>query len=153
MKAAAGNPAGAAWDPRSACHRAPASHYPDVLRALTRLKVAYEDEARRYQVLPEGARAHREPRPYQREALAAWRERGSRGVVVLHTGAGKTLVAELAIDDRRRSTLVVTPTLDLVRQWHDGLLATFGRPVLKRAFVNSVKAIETRSAAGAAQRI
>src|ERR1700727_1903212 len=33
-----------------------------------------------------------------------------------------------------------------------GLLATFGRPVLKRAFVNSVKAIETRSAAGAAPR-
>ena len=33
-----------------------------------------------------------------------------------------------------------------------GLLATFGRPVLKRAFVNSVKAIETRSAVGAAQR-
>jgi superfamily II DNA or RNA helicase len=121
-----GLPAAAAWDPRSACHRAPASDYADVLRALTRLKVAYEDEARRYLVLPEGARAHREPRPYQREALAAWRERGSRGVVVLPTGAGKTLVAELAIDDRRRSTLVVTPTLDLVRQWHDGLLATFG---------------------------
>jgi superfamily II DNA or RNA helicase len=121
-----GLPAAAAWDPRSACHRAPASDYPDVLRALTRLKVAYADEARRYQVLPEGARAHREPRPYQREALAAWRERGSRGVVVLPTGAGKTFVAELAIDDRRRSTLVVTPTLDLVRQWHDGLLATFG---------------------------
>jgi superfamily II DNA or RNA helicase len=121
-----GLPAGAAWDPRSACHRAPASQYPDLLRALTRLKVAYEDEARRYEVLPGGARVHREPRPYQREALQTWRERGCRGVVVLPTGAGKTLVAELAIDDRRRSTLVVTPTLDLVRQWHDGLLATFG---------------------------
>jgi superfamily II DNA or RNA helicase len=35
----------------------------------------------------------------------------------------------MAIDLRRRSTLVVTPTLDLVRQWYDGLLATFGAPV------------------------
>jgi superfamily II DNA or RNA helicase len=121
-----GLPASAVWDPRSACHRAPASDYPDVLRGLARLKVAYEDQARRYQVLETGARAHREPRPYQKEALAAWRERGGRGVVVLPTGAGKTLVAELAIDDKRRSTLVVTPTLDLVRQWHDGLAATFG---------------------------
>jgi superfamily II DNA or RNA helicase len=121
---AAGLPA--TWDPRSACHRAPASAYADVLRALTRAKIPYEDEARRYQVLETGAQVRREPRPYQLEALKAWRDRGARGVVVLPTGAGKTLVAELAIDDRRRSTLVVTPTLDLVRQWHDGLLATFG---------------------------
>jgi superfamily II DNA or RNA helicase len=124
-----GLPASATWDPRSACHRAPGSDYADVLRALTRLKVAYEDLARRYEVLDTGAQAHRQPRPYQREALQAWKDRGARGVVVLPTGAGKTLVAELAIDDRRRSTLVITPTLDLVRQWHDGLAATFGRRI------------------------
>jgi len=50
-------------------------------------------------------------------------------VVVLPTGAGKTHVACLAIDDRRRSTLVLAPTLDLVRQWYDVLRATFGVPV------------------------
>jgi superfamily II DNA or RNA helicase len=116
----------AEWDPRSACHRAPALSYPEVLRALTRLQISYQDHARRYQVLEEGARARQEPRPYQREALQAWRERGARGVVVLPTGAGKTLVAEMAIEDRRRSTLVVTPTLDLVRQWHDRLALGFG---------------------------
>src|SRR5690348_8819707 len=69
----------ATWDERSACHRAPAQSYPDVLRALTRLQVKYEDRARRYEVLAEGARAHHEPRPYQREALVAWREAGARG--------------------------------------------------------------------------
>ena len=52
-----------------------------------------------------------------------------RGVVVLPTGAGKTWVACLAIDDKRRSTLVVAPTLDLVRQWYDVLRTTFGVPV------------------------
>ena len=71
----------------------------------------------------------RSSRPYQDEALAAWRAAQGRGVVVLPTGAGKTHVACLAIDDRRRSTLVLAPTLDLVRQWYDVLRATFGVPV------------------------
>ena len=72
---------------------------------------------------------HRSSRPYQDEALSAWRAARGRGVVVLPTGAGKTHVACLAIDDRRRSTLVLAPTLDLVRQWYDVLRATFGVPV------------------------
>jgi superfamily II DNA or RNA helicase len=114
------------WDERSACLRAPGYRYADLVRALRRLKMTYRDEARHYDTLTSGALVHREPRPYQSGALAAWRDAGFRGVVVLPTGAGKTLVAHLAIDDRRRGTLVVTPTLDLVRQWHDGLRTTFG---------------------------
>ena len=90
---------------------------------------AVEDRARRYGELELGARVHREPRPYQAEALAAWRARQGRGVVVLPTGAGKTWVACLAIEDKRRSTLVIAPTLDLVRQWYDVLRTTFGVPV------------------------
>lgn len=35
----------------------------------------------------------------------------------------------MAIDDKRRSTLVVAPTLDLVRQWYDLLTVSFGGPV------------------------
>ncbi|MBX3202297.1 MAG: DEAD/DEAH box helicase [Labilithrix sp.] len=76
--------------------------------------------------LAHGARVHREPRFYQSEALEAWKRNRGRGVVVLPTGAGKTQLAMMAIDDRRRSALVVAPTLDLVRQWYDVLAATFG---------------------------
>ncbi|HEX7599170.1 MAG TPA: DEAD/DEAH box helicase family protein [Polyangia bacterium] len=119
----------AVWDERSHCLRAPASAYVEVVQALRRLKIAYVDQARQYDTLAAGAVVRREPRPYQNEALAAWMAAGGRGVVVLPTGAGKTLVAHMAIDQRRRSTLVVTPTLDLVRQWYDGLVATFGIPV------------------------
>jgi superfamily II DNA or RNA helicase len=117
---------GCAWDERSACFRAPACRYADLVRGLRSAGVSYSDQARRYQTLTTPALVHRQPRPYQTAALAAWRAAGFRGVVVLPTGAGKTLVAHLAIDDRKRSALVVTPTLDLVRQWHDGLRATFG---------------------------
>ena len=121
--------ASCAWDPRTACHRAPAAAYADLRRALAQAGVEVEDQARRYGELDEGARVRRAPRPYQAEALEAWRARRGRGVVVLPTGAGKTWVACLAIDDRRRSTLVVAPTLDLVRQWYDVLRTTFAAPV------------------------
>jgi superfamily II DNA or RNA helicase len=125
----AGLPAACAWDERSACWRTPACRYAETVRSLRALGLPYTDEARAYATLATATLVHREPRPYQTAALHAWRAAGFRGVVVLPTGAGKTLVAHLAIDDRKRSTLVVTPTLDLVRQWHDGLAATFGGPV------------------------
>lgn len=122
-------PASCAFDPRTQCHRAPASAYADVVRALVRAKVPFDDRARRYDELARGALVHREPRPYQVEAIEAWKNAKGRGVVVLPTGAGKSHVAMLAIDDRRRSALVVAPTLDLVRQWYDLLRSTFGIPV------------------------
>ncbi|RYG70415.1 DEAD/DEAH box helicase, partial [bacterium] len=101
----------------------------DIVRAFVRDKVPYEDCARAYVELSAGASVHREPRPYQAEALSAWKKARGRGVVVLPTGAGKTHVAVMAIDDKRRATLVVAPTLDLVRQWYDLLRATFPVPV------------------------
>ncbi len=127
----AGAPAlpGCVWDPRTACFRAPASAYAAVRRALAKEGQTVDDRARGYGELAEGARVRREPRPYQSESLAAWQAHQHRGVVVLPTGAGKTWVACLAIDDRRRSTLVLAPTLDLVRQWYDVLRTTFGTEI------------------------
>jgi superfamily II DNA or RNA helicase len=122
-------PAPLEWDERAACLRAPAIAYSDVLTALRESGIDVHDDARRYGELGSGARVHREARPFQSEAIAAWRSAGGRGVVVLPTGSGKTHVAVLAIDAIRRSTLVVAPTLDLVRQWYDLLRATFAGPV------------------------
>jgi superfamily II DNA or RNA helicase len=96
------------------------------VRALVRSKTPYTDGARRYEELAAGARVQRASRPYQAEALEAWKRVQGRGVVVLPTGAGKTHLATMAIDDRRRATLVIAPTLDLVRQWYDVLRTTFG---------------------------
>ena len=122
-------PASLAWDEREACYRAPAIAYQAILEALRGAGLAVEDDAPRDTALTSGIRVHREPRPFQRDALQAWKAACGRGVVVLPTGAGKTHVAVMAIDDTRRSTLVVAPTLDLVRQWYDLLRATFGVPV------------------------
>ncbi len=117
------------WDPRTQCLRAPAMEYASAVLSLRKAGLEYEDEARAYDELASGALAHRAPRPYQQEAIEAWKKRRGRGVVVLPTGAGKTHVAVMGIDLWRRSTLVVAPTLDLVRQWYDLLHATFRMPV------------------------
>ena len=120
---------GCQWDPRARCHRGVAVNYAGIVRALVRAGIEYDDRARAYVELEAGLRAHRQPRPYQQEALAAWTQQRSRGVVVLPTGAGKSLVALMALDARRRSALVVAPTLDLVRQWYDLLRTSFAVPV------------------------
>lgn len=122
-------PEGFVWDPRTACLRAPAMAYARAVLALRRDKIPYRDEARAYPEIAGEPRAHRAPRPYQEEALAAWRRGQGRGVVVLPTGAGKTHLAVMAIAEKKRATLVVAPTLDLVRQWHGLLTATFGEGI------------------------
>src|SRR5439155_1739842 len=43
--------------------------------------------------------------------------------------AGKTFVATLALALKKRSALIVVPTLDLMSQWHDGMRATFDVPI------------------------
>ena len=114
-------PAACAWDSRTLCHRAPASAYSEIVLALRAAGLEHVDEARAYAELAHGSLVHREPRPFQAEALEAWRR--TKG------GGRKTHVAMMAIDLRRRSTLVIAPTLDLVRQWYDLLGATFGLEV------------------------
>ena len=64
------------------------------------------------------------PYPHQRAALAAWLRR-AQGVIVLPTGAGKTYLAQLVMQDTQQSTLIVVPTLDLMHQWYAHLLAAF----------------------------
>ncbi len=68
----------------------------------------------------------RTPRPYQQEALDRWIAAGRRGSVVLPTGAGKTLVALMAIAELRTGACIVAPTRALVAQWFTQLADAFG---------------------------
>ena len=77
--------------------------------------------------LPWPMRVTLTPRPYQEDALTAWRAEGCRGVVVLPTGSGKTLVGAMAIAEVELATLVVVPTIDLLRQWQRALAEALGR--------------------------
>ncbi len=60
-------------------------------------------------------------REYQSEAFRAWYGGGGRGVIIMPTGAGKTVLGIYAICKLRKPTLVVATTLTLVQQWIDRL--------------------------------
>lgn len=125
---------GCAFDSRVERWRAPAIRYRDIVLALRDAGLEYQDEARTYEKLELRRQQIRTPFPYQQEAAAAWwqgkgrRGRG-RGVVVLPTGAGKTFLAQLILEKAGCSTLVLTPTLDLMQQWYGVLSADFDHEV------------------------
>jgi len=117
------------WDVRTEQWRAPAGAYREAVLALRDSGTSYEDHAARFESLSLESRVAMEPRPYQREALNAWRREELRGVVVLPTGAGKTAVAVRAIERVGRSTLVIVPTLALLKQWYSVLSDCFGHSI------------------------
>ncbi|HEX8564813.1 MAG TPA: DEAD/DEAH box helicase family protein [Pyrinomonadaceae bacterium] len=113
------------WDERIRQFRAPAFFYRHIVKDFLRRKIEFQDKARKYSKFDFAAKFYVEPRPYQSEAVEAWRAAERCGCVILPTGAGKTHVAQMAIELCGRQTLVVVPTLDLMNQWYDLLVSTF----------------------------
>lgn len=122
-------PGSVEWDGRIERHRAEAIGYRTLLAHLLREGWAVVDHARDYDDVPLEIRERLEPYEHQSEAIAAWKSAGRRGLVVLPTGAGKTYVAQLAIESVGRSTLVIVPTIDLMNQWSGVLEQAFGMPI------------------------
>ncbi len=115
-------------DKRYAFLRTQPLHFQAVKQALQAQKTAYNVAFEERPVLPFTTTLQVEPRPYQHEALANWQAAQSAGVVILPTGAGKTLVAAMAIHKTGLWTLAVVPTLDLLQQWRNALAAALSVP-------------------------
>jgi superfamily II DNA or RNA helicase len=115
----------ATWDDRIERFRIPACHYRELVERLRSEAIAFEDRAGEYEPLELVSHTHMKPYPHQAEALAAWKQQGRRGVVVLPTAAGKTYLAQLAMEVTPRSTAIVVPTLDLMHQWYAHLTTAF----------------------------
>lgn len=113
------------WDERVLRWRSPAWAYRHIIKDFIRTKTPYEDRARAYDTFDFSIKLQIEPRPYQQQAIDEWKRHERCGVVILPTGAGKSLVAQMAIERTGRSTLIVVPTIDLMNQWYDLLLSSF----------------------------
>jgi superfamily II DNA or RNA helicase len=115
----------ATWDDRVERFRVPAMHYRPLVETLKAEGTPLRDKAPAFDPLTLAPALEMTPYPHQRAALEAWLAAGRMGVVVLPTGAGKTYLAQLAIQATHGSTLIVVPTLDLMHQWYAHLLAAF----------------------------
>jgi superfamily II DNA or RNA helicase len=113
------------WDDRVERFRLQALHYRRLVEALRAEGTRLVDRARAFEPLPLVPAVEMTPYPHQQAAMAAWLEAGRQGVIVLPTGAGKTYLAQLAMQETQQSTLIVVPTLDLMHQWYAHLLAAF----------------------------
>lgn len=115
----------ATWDDRVEKFRIPAIDYRKLIQALRSEGVNFIDQVPGFESIAFSPGFEMTPYPHQQEALAAWQQAGSAGVVVLPTASGKTYLAQLAMQSARCSTLIVVPTLDLMHQWYAHLEAAF----------------------------
>jgi superfamily II DNA or RNA helicase len=115
----------ATWDDRVERFRISAIQYRNLVTALRASGTELEDKAKEFREVELVPSLEMEPYLHQQEALEAWKQSGRVGVVVLPTAAGKTYLAQLAMQSTQRSTLIMVPTLDLMHQWYAHLVAAF----------------------------
>ncbi len=105
------------YDPRTQNWRSAAYQYQEIISMLQSQKLDYSDTARKYDKKDFSLVKQIIPRTHQLAALEAWDQSQRRGVISLPTGAGKTILALMAIEKVKRPTLIIVPTIDLLLQW------------------------------------
>ena len=85
-------------DPRTGCYTARACDYASAVITLLKNGISFTDCAKDYTVLA-NTKLKKELvlRPHQQEALDCWISNAKRGITVLPTGSGKTILAVSAI--------------------------------------------------------
>jgi superfamily II DNA or RNA helicase len=117
------------WDERAKEWRSEARAYRDVMLVSQKIGLSFTDKVRQYEKLPLPLKNKIEPRIHQSAALDAWNQAGRLGVVSLPTGAGKTILAMMAIAACGRPTLIIVPTIDLMQQWQQVVSKFFDVPI------------------------
>jgi superfamily II DNA or RNA helicase len=117
------------WDERVAAWRAPAHRYASIVRHAASAGLDLRDEVAAHLRTSTGVWSVPELRPYQSDALHAWRAFGSRGLVALPTGSGKTIVAVAALAGASTPALILCPTRALLEQWERELQRFYGGPI------------------------
>ena len=115
------------YDERIDAYRSCAFRYRDILNELNGSDI--QDHVIAYRKSNWALTTNLSLRSYQDEALNAWEKSGCRGVIVLPTGVGKSIVGVQAIVMTKVPALVVLPTIDLMNQWATLLEKHFGTKI------------------------
>src|SRR5712691_10428868 len=131
------------WDSRVKAFRAQALYYREILEFLEKSELTeIKDSVEDLPPCPDLKCRRLTMRAYQKGALDSWDKAGRRGVIVLPTGAGKTVIGMKAMELVNQPTIVIVPTLDLLEQWRGRVEDEFGVEVgLYGGGENSVRAI------------
>ncbi|MCS3923602.1 superfamily II DNA or RNA helicase [Methanosalsum natronophilum] len=105
-----------------------ALYYQDIIDHLNSSGIHYSDNVLDLVPCPE-LNSTMELRGYQKKSLDAWIRNNKRGVIVLPTGSGKTVVGINAISLLNTPTIIIVPTLDLLEQWRSKLQEEFNLDV------------------------
>lgn len=112
------------WDERSKTFKAMALYYKDIIDYLNNSGIDFTDNVLDLLPCPE-LQSKIILRDYQKQTLDAWTLNDKRGVLVLPTGSGKTVIGIKAISLLNTPTIVIVPTLDLLDQWRTKLKEEF----------------------------
>jgi superfamily II DNA or RNA helicase len=112
------------WDERIKAYRAKAMHYGDIIKYLRESELPFVDNVQSLPAMPY-LKSGINLRGYQEEAVKNWERAGRRGLIVLPTGSGKTVIALKAIEIVNQPTIVVVPTLELLEQWRQRIKEAF----------------------------
>ncbi len=112
------------WDSRVEAFRTLGLHYPEILRFLNASKLDFIDNVLDLPPCPQ-LEGKTVLRAYQQQAFKTWLNAGKRGIIVLPTGAGKTVVGLAAISHVNAPSIVMVPTIDLMEQWRTILAEEF----------------------------
>ena len=115
------------WDSKTKCFRAEALHYRDIIEYLENSKIQYKDLVLDLISCPEFT-SKVKLRAYQKKAVEQWFVQ-KKGVVVMPTGSGKTIIAIKIIEKINSPTLIIVPTLNLVKQWKEKLAEVFSSEI------------------------
>jgi superfamily II DNA or RNA helicase len=99
-------------------------NYKKITEYLKEKNIDYEDLVLNLLPLGQLPKIKVKLRDYQKEAIESWSQE-RMGSIVLPTGAGKTIIGLKIIEMINSPTLIVVPTLDLIKQWTQILSQTF----------------------------
>jgi superfamily II DNA or RNA helicase len=99
-------------------------NYKKITEYLKEKNVDYEDLVLNLLPLGQLPKTKVKLRDYQKEAIESWSQE-KMGSIVLPTGAGKTIIGLKIIEMINSPTLIVVPTLDLIKQWTQILSQSF----------------------------